>query len=258
MPSPINVIHSGNLGDIVYSIPTALALAEGRQINYYLKINTRAAYGNWYHPLTNVMLNKQYAEQMLPLLQAQPYIHEAKIYNGEHIDYDLDRFRHIGLDLGRGHIGRWLFLTYGVQWDLSKAWIDVEPDYTYKDAIIVTRSHRYRNDQLNYRFLKNYNVVFLGLEEEYSLFKQQVPNADFVTGKDFLQCAKWLKGCKFAIANQTLMFAISEAMKIPRILEIYRLGPNVIVSGGEAYDVWLQENFEKIVQRLDKSWQLRK
>lgn len=92
----MNFKHSGSAGDLVYALPTLLSLTErnGGPANLYLQVDAPAAfYAGCVHPAGNVMMNKEIAEALIPLLSAQPGIATCKVWEGEDIDVDLDLFR---------------------------------------------------------------------------------------------------------------------------------------------------------------------
>ncbi|MEK7224455.1 MAG: hypothetical protein AAB221_02085, partial [Bacteroidota bacterium] len=62
-----------------------------------------------------------------------------------------------------------------------------------------------------------------------------------------------IAGCKFFIGNQSFPFALAEALKVKRALELCFECPNVIPEGENAYDFVYQPQFEKIVRQLDNT-----
>ena len=245
-----NFKHAGNSGDIIYSLPIVAALAQKTQATYYLQIDQHGDYPTD-HPLGNVKLNRKMAEMLFPLLRSQPYLHSVEIYDNQAIDYDLDIFRESPLLLDRGDIARWYFYVFNAFYDLSQAWLTVTPDLAYQDTIVLARSERYQNPYLDYSFLKKYkNVVFVGVEKEYTLMKAVIPNLTWKPVGDFLELARIIAGSKFFIGNQSFPFSIAEGLKARRILEMSYECPNVIVHGKNGYDVYFQQRFEELVQRL--------
>src|SRR5689334_3478561 len=66
--------HSGNAGDIIYSLPTAYAIAKNASIHYQLSLGMKGNYGKSPHPLGDAMLTEKMVEMLAPLLTAQPQI----------------------------------------------------------------------------------------------------------------------------------------------------------------------------------------
>lgn len=245
--------HSGNAGDIIYSLPTVYALSQNAKAHFHLNINQPAHYGKRQHPLGNLMLNQKMAEMLQPLLNAQEEINSCTIYDSvTPIDYDLDAVRRYPLLLSRGNISRWYFYIFATNYDLSKAWLKVIPDTSFKDRIVIARSQRYRSPGIDYSFLKNYKTAFIGVEQEWKEMKEMLPDIEHVPVKNFLEMAQVIAGSKFFIGNQSFPFSIAEGLKVKRILEVYHLAPNVSVEGSNGYDFCFQPQFEKLVRKLNE------
>ena len=205
------------------------------------------------HPLNNIRLNKKFAEQLIPLLKCQPYINEAKIYEDEAIDVDLDEFRNLEINQSQGHIARWYFYAFLADYDLSKSWITV--DKIDNNYVLVNRTQRYKNISINYKFLNNYkNIAFIGMQSEWELFKKEVPNCEFLICDDFLKMAKIIAGCRLFIGNQSFAYALAESIKVPRVLEVCPFAPNVIPHGEKAWDFYTQQALEIIVDNFLKEY----
>jgi hypothetical protein len=244
--------HSGNCGDIIYSLPTVFELSKNGKANLYLKIDQPGKYDN-YHPLGNVMLNKKMVDMFIPLMKYQPQINECAVYNAEVVDYDLDVFRNYSFLQDRGNIARWYFYVYAISPSLHKPWLIAPLQTSYNEYIVIARSHRYRSPLIDYSFLQKFKkIIFLGVEEEFVDMKQMIPNIEFKKVKDFLEMATIINSCKLFIGNQSFPFSIAEALKVKRILEVYYRAPNVIVEGKGAHDFIYQPQFEKLVSDLLK------
>src|SRR6188474_2341706 len=72
--------HSGDAGDIIYSLPTVRLVGGGTM---YL-----AASG-----FTRVKTNERSAANIRPLLESQPYVQKVLMWHGESVAFDLDLFR---------------------------------------------------------------------------------------------------------------------------------------------------------------------
>jgi hypothetical protein len=253
----LNVLHSGNAGDIIYALPSLKSIYEltGVHINFYLRLNQPLQlYPGAKHPLGAVMLNQKMADMLCPLLIEQDYIHSCAVFNDEHIDIDLDDFRRIAIPLDRGNIARWCSYLTGVTPQLHKPWLHVKADKRYAGTIVLARSERYRNSFADHSFLSKYsNIVFIGVESEYKDIKRYVPHIKWVQVGDFLAMAKIIAGCKFFIGNQSFPFAVAEGLKVPRILETCYNISNVIPEGDNAHEFYFQQHFESIVEELNSN-----
>jgi hypothetical protein len=74
--------HSGDLGDIIYSLPAIKELGGG-----ILYLNTNKTTPKY--PGTPTKFSEKGAEILKPLLLKQSYIQDVKLWDGENIDFDL-------------------------------------------------------------------------------------------------------------------------------------------------------------------------
>jgi hypothetical protein len=242
--------HSGNAGDILYSLPAirqACYNANDKAI-LYLHIDQPANYVKGFvHPLGNVMLNKYMATMLKPLLLRTNFIEDVLIYNGQKVDYDLDKFRTIGLNLGAGNISRWYFQAFPeLTCDLIEPTIEIKLSRILNETIVINRTERYQNGQIDYSILNQYKnpKYFVGTEHEFHLMSKMVKNLQYQEVSNFYELADLINNCKVFIGNQSMNFAIAEQLKSNRILETYFGCPNVIPCGGKAFDIFNQEGFE--------------
>lgn len=243
--------HSGNSGDVIYALPTMYAISTNKPVHLLLNPNVDAGYGkNIYHPLGTVMLNAKVIAMLTPLMDYQSRIQSCATFSNQEVDVDLDLIRAYPLLGGLGNITRWYFYLFAVNADLSIPWLEAPDNNAYKDSIVIARSHRYRNPGIDFSFLKKYpNLVFLGLPEEYADIKKMLPGISHAPVNDFLEMASIIKSCKLFVGNQSFPFAIAEALKVKRVLEVCYYCPNVSVEGINGYDFCYQPQFEKIVER---------
>ena len=242
--------HSGNAGDIIYALPVVLALCEEKKADLYLHIGQIGHYGKNPHPLGNLMLTAKMVEMLTPLLQEQDYINSCTQYNeNSTIDFDLDIVRQYPWYMSRGDLCRHYFMAFGAYYDLHQPWLKVKPDNSFNDAIVIARSQRYNAPGIDYSFLKKYpELIFVGVEAEYNIMKEQLPELRFQQVDNFLTLASIIAGSRLFIGNQSFPYAIAEALKINRLLEVYFQSPNVIPTGNSACDFCFQPQFEKLVR----------
>jgi hypothetical protein len=246
--------HFGLIGDIIYAIPAMKALAGNKKIHLHLQINQSSLYKKGMkHYNQGKILTEKSVEMLAPLLLSQPEFAVCDILSTQKIDYDLDEFRKFPFDYNTNHICRWYFHMYGITADLSKPWLTVAPDKSFTNEIVIARSFRYRAPGISYSFLQQYpNITFLGVKEEFEDLKIQLPHLKYKPVNNFLEFAQVIAGCKFFIGNQSFPFAVAEALKVPRALELCFECPNVIPEGENGYDFIYQPQFEKVVRQLDK------
>src|SRR5947208_2662564 len=85
--------HSGDLGDIIFSLPTVRALGGGV---LYLDPTGGELEPLVKEPLklrTHTKLTAAAIDSLRPLLLLQEYIADVRFWHGERVDYNLDEFR---------------------------------------------------------------------------------------------------------------------------------------------------------------------
>lgn len=251
---PVSVKHSGNSGDIIYSLPYVKGVSNGQDVKLFLQANQPVDFSDKFkHPLGRFRLNEKMIEMIKPLFLAQDWISECDFYEKQHIDIDLDLVREAPLPVTKICLPRWYFIVFGATYDLSAPWLKVVPDESVKETIIIARSNRYHGHKINYSFLKKYpDIQFLGVEDEFADMKKMIPQIKFRPVSDFLEMASIISGCHLFIGNQSFPFAIAEALKANRLLEVSVVCPDVCVNGGNGQQFYFQQHFESMVKKQYK------
>lgn len=251
-PPPTVVKHLPNLGDQIAVMPALKKYYEatGRKVRFCQMINTPAAYYQGaIHPTVDqngvmVTMNMDMWKMMKPLVESQEYIHSYEVYNGQTVDLDFDVIR------GKTYVGMpnlmiqsWIIYAFpDLTCDLSKSWIHLPEVKNHKikkqvrGKIIVNFTERYRNQIMDYFFLKKYadDLIFAGTEREHWLFCQQWQlDIPILKTKDFLEYAYAIKYCRFILCNQSFGWNIAQAIHAPRILELCSYAPNCQPMVGE-------------------------
>jgi hypothetical protein len=252
-------LHSGNSGDILASLPAIREFYRKTGIKpiLYLRKGVEAFYYEGaVHPIKdaetgkNVMLNDAMIKMLTPLLKTQPWLEDVREWKDEEIGCDLDQIRETYVGMPGMSINRWYFYVYpDLACDLTKEWLvipDAEKDLA-KGKVIITRTERYTNPNIDYSFLKPYEdeLVFSGTMREYNVFCMNYDlNIRKLTITNFLELAQAIKQSRFHMSNQTMAFQISTGSLHPRILEVCSFAQNVIVFGEDAYDFQAQVGLE--------------
>lgn len=264
--SVISFIHNGSIGDVIASVPGMREAYRktGKKVNLYL-LNGQAAvyYPGATHPTRGgdgkmVLLNETVIKMLIPLLKAQPFFNDVKMWDKEPVQYDLNQIRETNVGAPNFCLSRWYFYTFpDLACDLSEQWLTIpEADKDIaKGKIIITRTERYTNPNIDYSFLKPFqsDILFSGTELEFNIFKYRfgLKEIKHLIVSDFLELAQAIKQSKFHISNQTMAFQISQGLKIPRIVELCQYAPNVLVIGKDAYDFFAQESLEYYFHTLN-------
>ena len=249
----LNFLHSGHLGDIMYSLPAIKELSKTHKCKLYIQADKPMEVDYQNHPSGKVYLDKRIVNLLLPLLQQQTFLNSVNIYNNEKIDVNLDLFRKMPINI-RFHSVRWYSHLTGVHVNMHEPCLFVKPHKLVKNKIVIVRSPRYRNSYINYEFLKNTkNLVCVGLKSEFEDLKKEIHNLEFYDCKDFLEMAEIIKGSKFFIGNECFAYSIAESLKIPRLLEASPDFPVVFPASSNGYDFYHQNHFEKLFKNLSES-----
>ncbi len=189
--------HSGARGDIIYALPTIKVMGGG-ELYLGKKIHYNA---------------------LETLLKSQSYITDVKLGKptGEFID--LDKYREVYAKNPAWHLVKCHAEGQGITVNAVYPWLDIKP-VVCTDVIINRTSHYH--GELDYKLLKDYNNTgFIGTDVEYNEFcKEWGFSPKRIFCGEALEIAQAIAGCKLFVGNQSLCFALAEAMKKPRILEV--------------------------------------
>jgi len=226
--------HSGDMGDIIFSLPAIRALGGG-----VLYLDPKGGekedlvrWGNGAY--NNTKLTEKSIESIKELLEYQEYIKEVKLWNGEVVDFNLDKFRH---HIKYNNLADSHLAAFAIDFEeRDTPWIKV-PSKIVDDPerdVIVARSCRYHG---NYTFWETFDrnmikkATYLGWEKEFEYFKYTYPHFGEVPRKEVqnvLEMAQVIAGAGLFIGNQGLPHALAEALKKNVINEVYRPYPAAV------------------------------
>lgn len=227
--------HSGKLGDAVYSLP-GVRLFPGAA--FYVRVSEH--------------LGEELIGQLLPLLRAQSYIGEAKVWTDERFDHDLDRFRDyhpMWTNLADCHLH-----ALGLDFSLRDVpWLSVEPTRSPSKRVCFARSLAFRGvagfwEEI-YRLLGS-EAFFVGTPKEHQEFIEHIGPIEYVPTTDLLELARVIAGAELFVGNQSCPYAIAEGLKRPSIQEVYPITPNCLFERLDAAYVWDLKDIEPAVFRL--------
>lgn len=230
MTNELTYCHFGLIGDLVYSLYFCLEATHAQdqtKFNFQIQTNvpfTPSECEQQSRSDKHVFFTKQEAEFVKPLLEAQPYINKVTIDDNVAKDaFNLSNFRRLPLNLAAGDIREWYYqlIANVLQKEFWKQILFVNPNYKFQDKILFTLSERYVNANIDFSQLQKYKdkLVFIGSQKEYDIFCKKYTTLPFA-GKfnNLLQIAEVIAGAKAHIANPTGLFAVSECLKVPRML----------------------------------------
>lgn len=235
----MNFSQSGNLGDLIYSLSVVKKMGSG---NFYVKLhnipNVIKKYDNGPVPPEYVgRLSENDYKWLKPLLEAQDYINDVEVFNGQHIDVDLDDFRGVIHTKVQGNFLKAFYTTHNISFtekDLVEQWLTV-PNPKQVSKWVVARSPRWR------RMLPNTNEiwsglirdnkldsegVFVGLPEEHQDFVNTFNvNIPYYPVSNFLELAEVIAGSEGFFGNQTFTYGIAQGLCKTTVLETFSARP---------------------------------
>lgn len=263
--------HSLLIGDLIYALPGIQQVSRSYRNQFapsgdpfsgkaviQLHLNQVWPMADAIMRRNGITLTEDDFNNMSPLLMAQDYIADVVRYQDDmpfHINLD-DVMGKYGDDLNipYGCISRWWSMVWpDMACDLSKRWLIAGEEPETKGMIVLNRSARSHNPNINYSFLKKYQsqIIFLGLEDEWMSFQKVFDlSVTHYKIRDFYHMACVINSAKFFIGNQSFPFALAEGLKVPRMLEIYYTLPHVIPTGENAFDFCYTDAAKFYVERF--------
>lgn len=233
--------HSGDLGDIIYALPAIKLLGGG---TLCLDIT-----GGEDEPICKAQcidgktkFNQTSFNFVKPLIESQPYIDSVRIYKkGEHIDYNLNKFRYKFADPNsRSKTKNLLDLhldAFGLpEWNPNDSWLTIENPIKLDRSTLVSRSPRMQSNFPWFqcqKFKFRDKAIFIGLPKEHEIFEYtfdiKIPHHSV---KDALELARVIAGCKAFVANSTFTLSVAIGLgNIPIVQEVEKNFPTTVFQG---------------------------
>jgi len=236
--------HSGDLGDIIYALPTIAALGGGM---LYLS------------PQVTPMRVRQSPTQastdsLATLLQHQPAIWstvytESKPFS---TDYDLNQFRRAWTEhraIRDESIVQMVAHTFGVEASGSEPWLTV-PKIDPINRIIVSRSERYHSEPFPWFKLvaaHKDRMLFVGLPTEHEKFCRMFGQVEYRKTATILELAQVIQAGRCFIGNQSAPMAIALGVGQNVIQEVWPGNPNCRLPRDNA--IYAESNNAEIPER---------
>lgn len=209
-------LHSGALGDVIYSLPVMRELGGGV---LYLKSENQYHKGiDFYNMLYDLLIQQEYVTDVRPY----PNLRFFEYGPGVHIDYDLDLFRKHPQVLRQN-----MLQTYSDTFDIVcnghgagvQPWLYVtDPKTEFDGYAVINRTARYRTSfdwkKLHQEIVNNYvdKIVFIGTESEYLDYINEVGFCKWVPTSNLLEVAEIVAACSEVYCNQSACLTIAQAM----------------------------------------------
>lgn len=225
--------HSGDLGDIIFSLPTIRDLGGG-----ILYLNTS---GERYLGETTKFNSNSFAT-IKDLLLTQFYIHDVKEYTKDiNITFNLDIFAEpINKQTKRLSVPELFCTKFNVDTiNLNFEWLHVESIFSKKiicarglrnrcnmpyidPTIVANASYDPKHDKVWKQIVDIFKneLLFVGLEADCEDFINKFGKVDYYVPNNLLNLAEIINGSNLVICNCSLTHAIAEGLKKPLLLEI--------------------------------------
>ena len=236
--------HSGDIGDIVYSIPTLRLLGV---THLHLNIS------RYLHTKMDIHTSSF----IKPLLESEGF--EVTISPGKppQFDIDMDLARTTKQNLGTQHLGLAFAKPQGVSPDFTKAWLTCPNPLKLAD-IIINHSERYHNPAMPWSRIieaclqRGWTVGYVGRECEYATFNTKYPIPYFKV-EDGLHLKRVIAGARCFLGNQSAPFAIAEGLKVPRFLEVCTWTPNSMPQDVSGFPFKGASDSDRVLEILTKT-----
>jgi len=210
--------HTGDLGDVVYALPTIKALGGG-ELYLFPDNNVR-------EPFT---LNRAY--NIGNLLMHQPYIRSWTLLSQpvqDSFDYDFREWR--AAYNGSDNIAYSQAAHFGVDPKVAdEPWLTV--DAVRVAPVVVCRSHRYRQHDFPWLAIAERwggESACIGIKSEFEELQYLYGFRTYLPTPTLWEMARVIAGAELVVTNQTAAYAIAEGLKKPAVLlERWEAYPNV-------------------------------
>lgn len=191
--------HSGQAGDIIYSLPTVRAMGG---CDMYV-----------------TALKKELHESLKPLLMDQDYIGEVGHVSEVELPkgfINLDLFRH-DPDQNEKHLVESHLDIVGIKTEWKSGWLNGFSRVTLDDFAIVNRTARYNDKLFNWHneieWLRKRTglVLFLGTEKEFEAFPYH-PAVAYCPTANHYEAALLIYRAKYFSGNQSSLLAIAQGL----------------------------------------------
>ena len=237
--------HSGTTGDTITSLAIVKCLGGG---DFYLKLNnmdniTRSLGWGTAGRHSGRMRPEDF-DFLAPLMKAQSCINKFEIWNGQHIDYELEKTAfHMRHDIWPNNFTNWYAIAMGVDLEKYKRTLQIDP-YVEVDRpisipgkpVCISRNPHHLDgtpdlskveDWINWfeRHLSD-QCFFVGLPEEHAWFEDMMKvKVHYEPTSDGLALARLIAGAKMMIANQSMPGTLALGLGTTLWLEVRKSTP---------------------------------
>lgn len=208
-------LHSGDLGDIIYSLPSVRALGGGRLL--FTSDNQ-----------ARETMTEDKMEFLRSMLTREDYITDVDWWDGQEIiNCNFTTFRKSTRIL---NLAEWQAFFVSASADIDTAWLSSYRGNSNlpSNLVVFARSPRYHTAGgslrlQNYlrKLSRQYSCVFVGLQSEHLAFEKEVGPITYYPTKTALDLLAVISANEFFIGNQSFPYSVAEGLKVNTILETF-------------------------------------
>jgi len=223
------VVHSGGIGDIIYSLYPLKKICEMCNTKSTFYIKRRNDYNNTvdnYEALNLLLSIQDYIKEVIP------YDKSLHIFEWEGVDYNInfDYFRNTNNLMGK-HLIESHLESINLNPEIYNDWRDTSwlkydnEIYISEPYIVINRTERYRNQNSDWNYtLNKFNNVkkyFIGMENEYKDFINTFGNVcEYYKTKSLYEATSLIKYSNALLCNQSACLTIAQALNKKVYVEV--------------------------------------
>jgi len=210
--------HSGNSGDIVYSIPTIHHLTNGeKKAIVYIKA-AKYVHGNQYDFVKELLLEQDCIKEVHPFVPENKEDWAYFRWPGLKFDYDLDTARY-QRQRGRIHIVKRYFDQFGINKDHKQPWLKVDSYYKREGRYaLIHLTPRWSGLQYDWKRIydealqRHGTVYFIGFVHEWLDFTIRFGAIQHLSTESLLDIARLIRDCEALYSNQGVCLTIAQGL----------------------------------------------
>jgi len=244
--------HTGDLGDIIASLPVIRALGGGRLVI------SDAKFPLGHGPRESVRGAR--FEALRHITGAAPYVSEIVWEdNPQGVTHDIASFRSLTWQVAET-LAQWQGRYFRLALPAAPApWLHIAEPVMH-NKIVVAHTHRYNTTYFPWRLLVDKyweDMVFLGLRNEYIDFVSCAKkDIQWVKTSNLLQATEYIAGSRLFIGGQSVLFWIAAGLGHPLIQETQIYTRNSVIPRDNALYTDCNTSLERLydMMKLDKLW----
>lgn len=210
--------HSGNAGDVIFSIPTINHLVNHeKKAILYIK-TARYVYGNQYTFLREFLLQQDGIKEVHPFTPSDPNDWNYFKWPGLNYDYDLDHAR-LQRQRGRIHIVKRYFDQFGINKDHTKPFLKIDDEEKRNERFaLIHLTPRWNGLQYDWGRIyeeakeRHSKVYFVGFISEHLDFTIRYGDIEHLQTDNILELARLVRDSEAYYCNQNVGLTLAQGL----------------------------------------------